>query len=732
MSIGNKRGPLSPFDEGRGAAAPARPKASPVSAVRLALAVKRLRDQTEELDLLAAEPIAIIGVGCRFPGGAVNPEKYWEMLEDGVDAIRRVPEGRWPDTQDMPEYLYHGGYLDEIDGFDAAFFGISPREAQTIDPQQRLLLEVTWEALWHAGLQPEELSGKSVGVFAAIYSSDYARLQLNRAAEAVPNAVGAAHSIAAGRISFLLNLKGPCLAIDTACSSSLVAIHLACQSLRARECGTAIAGGVSLKVLPDELLVLNRLDMLSKTSRCHTFDEKADGFVPGEGCGVIVLKRLADALADGDPVRAVIRGTAVNHDGRTTVLTAPSGLAHEAVIRQALKNGAVEAEDVSYVEAHGTGTSLGDPIELQALQSVYGNVKPAGDTCLLGAVKTNLGHLEAAAGFAGLIKVVLAMEHGSIPKNLHFTQLNPQSSLKGTRLKIADRQEAWPRQGRPRLAGVSSLGFGGTNAHLIVEEAPAVPGVPKPALAPRTWERVSYWLPPAQRGTEQPHKQVNPLAGQWLSSPFVRGKIFEIVLDDRSLQYAKEHVTAGESTVHAKVLLELVEPVVEEANGGRPFKWMETRSSEPLVLTAAKRVQVFVEADRVEVVSETAAGWHTHLTASFESAHSGRSEVTANEGDLTSDQVLQRVRKEAATVMEMSEQGVPVDLPLINLGLDSMMAVELRNRLQAFLGQDLPPNFAFDQPTVAEMAQEIEARLWAARPVLAPASANDQTEEIEL
>lgn len=735
-----KRPLLSSFAGGGGPASVSPSTNRRVSAARLALAIKRLRAETSEIDLLASEPIAIIGLGCRFPGGASDPEKYWQMLENGGDAIRRVPEGRWPHSKDIPEHLHYGGYLEEIDGFDAAFFGITPREAQTIDPQQRLLLEVTWEALWNAGLQPEELTGKAVGVFAAIYSSDYSRMQLNRATEAVPNAVGAAHSIAAGRISFLLNLKGPCLAIDTACSSSLVAIHLACQSLRARECDTAISGGVSLKVLPDELLVLNRMGMLSKTSRCHTFDEKADGFVPGEGCGVIVLKRLADALADRDPIRAVIRGTAVNHDGRTTVLTAPSGLAHEAVIRQALKNGAVEAEDVTYVETHGTGTSLGDPIELQAVQSVYGASTPEENNCIIGAVKSNLGHLEAAAGFAGLIKVVLAMEHGNIPKNLHFTQLNPQSSLNGSRLKIAEHQEAWPRGNHTRLAGVSSLGFGGTNAHMIVEEAPVLPGVSKPSIAPRAWQRVSFWLPPEPRKTERSQKQTSPLTGVWLNSPFLQGKVYELVLDERSVQYAKQHVTGGQSIVSGSLLLEMILPIVQQAVGEDSFRWIDAQAGEPLVLATAKRVQVSVEDDRVEVVSETVTGWHTHLVTKFESMLGALQGAVNNDFSkriwptetLASEEIEERVRREAAAVMEMPEAALPVDVPLINLGLDSMMAADLRNRLQAFAGQELPPNFAFNHPTVEEMAQEVGARLWAVRETDPSSLTSDQTEEVEL
>jgi acyl transferase domain-containing protein/acyl carrier protein len=599
-----------------------------VSAVRLALAVKRLRAETAGIDLLASEPIAVVGMGCRFPGGADGPAEYWELLRAGVDAIRRLPDGRWPEAQyqgaEFPEHLRYGGFLEGIDEFDAAFFGITPREAQSMDPQQRLLLEVTWEALWNAGIRPEGMSGGPVGVFTAISNTDYSRMELNRtglekAQENAPNAVHAAHSVAAGRVSFLLNLRGPCLAVDTACSSSLVALHLACQSLRARECDTALAGGVSLKVLPDELLLLDRLGVMSKTSRCRTFDAKADGFVVGEGCGVVVLKRLADALTEGDPIRAVIRGTAVNHDGRTTVMTAPSGLAHEAVIRQALKNGAVAAEDVGYVETHGTATSLGDPIELQALASVYGAVKSEGGECVLGAVKTNLGHLEAAAGMAGLIKVVIALEHGAIPANLHFETLNPQSSITETRLKIATSETAWPRANEARLAGVSSLGLNGTNGHVVVEEAPLLKAVARSPLPVYAWQRRAYWLP----------------------------------------QLARTEARTG------------------------PVMVMEVRSPTAAPTTLQTTAPTIGRSDRLDGTEWT--------IASIES----------------------QIRREMAAVMEIAAEELAVDVPLINLGMDSMMALDLRQRVQALIGQELPNNFAFEHPSIADIAREIAARLWA-------------------
>lgn len=452
----------------------------PLSAARLAVASKRARAEAGTANqLLMAEPVAIVGMGCRFPGGAQSPAAYWRLLAEGRSGIRQIPEGRWPGARETLEpHLLFGGYLEGTDCFDPEFFGIAPREAHSLDPQQRLLLEVCWEALLDAHIPPSSLSGSETGVFAAIYNTDYFRLQMREGAPFdAYTGVGTAHSVAAGRISFLLNLRGPCMAVDTACSSSLVAIHLACQSLRRRECGVALVGGSSLKLLPDEVRVFAEWGMLSHDGRNRTFDAAANGFVPGEGCGVVVLKRFSDAIAAGDPIRAVIRGTAVNHDGRSSVLTAPNGPAQETVMRDALRDAQIRAADVSFVETHGTGTSLGDPIEVEALDAVYGASPDGGNSaCVLGAVKTNFGHLEAAAGIAGLIKVVLSLENQAIPRNLNFDRINPQIHLGiGSRLKLAIEPGKWPRGAQPRFAAVSSFGLGGTNAHVVLEEAPILP-----------------------------------------------------------------------------------------------------------------------------------------------------------------------------------------------------------------------------------------------------------------
>jgi myxalamid-type polyketide synthase MxaE and MxaD len=452
-------------------------------------ALTKMRVRLERAERTKAEPIAIVGIGCRFPGRVQDPAALWTLLMSGVDAITEVPVDRW-DAGNLydPDPLVAGkassrwgGFLDDVDGFDAPFFGISPREAARMDPQQRLLLEVAWDALEDAGLSVAALAGRAAGVFVGVHShsSDYWNLQArDRASLDAYAGTGTSHSVLAGRLSYLLDLRGPSMAIDTACSSSLVAVHLACQALRAGECGLALAAGVNVILSPEFTVAASRMQMLAADGRCKAFDARADGFVRGEGCGVVVLKRLADALAAGDPVRAVIRGSGVNQDGRTNGLTAPNGQAQATLIRGVLASAGVTGAEIGYVEAHGTGTPLGDPIEIEALAAALGP-REAGSPCHVGSVKANVGHLEGAAGIAGLIKATLVLQHGAIPPQVHFHRLNPHISLEGTPLAIAGEGRAWPAGAGPRRAGVSSFGWSGTNAHVVLEEAPS-----RPAAAP--------------------------------------------------------------------------------------------------------------------------------------------------------------------------------------------------------------------------------------------------------
>jgi len=455
-----------------------------ISSTKLALLAREFRSETRNFSIVRSEPIAIIGMGCRFPGGATGPVAYWDLLDKGVDAIREVPADRFeisdyydPDIAAPGKIMTrYGGFIEKPDQFDPDFFGIAPREALSMDPQQRLFLEVAWEALSDAGLRSGNLQGSQTGIFLAITYMDYARLQYSQPSRIDAYSLsGTAHSIAVGRLSYLMNLKGPSIAVDTACSSSLVAVHLACQSLRLGESNIALAGGVSLILRPEENIPLSKWGMMSPDGRCKTFDATANGFVRGEGCGVIVLKRLSDALGDGDRILAIIRGSAVNQDGRSNSLTAPNGLSQQAVIREALSNAQVSPEQISYVEAHGTGTKLGDPIEMEALAEVIGRPRANGESCAVGSVKTNIGHLEAAAGIAGLCKVILCMQHERIAPHLHFTKLNPLINLSNTSLTIHPEGKPWPVGKGPRYAGVSAFGFGGTNAHVILEDAPNLP-----------------------------------------------------------------------------------------------------------------------------------------------------------------------------------------------------------------------------------------------------------------
>jgi acyl transferase domain-containing protein/acyl-CoA synthetase (AMP-forming)/AMP-acid ligase II/acyl carrier protein len=426
------------------------------------------------------DAIAIIGMGCRFPG-ANNPDEFWRLLHDGVDGISEVPADRWSNQTYYDQNAATpgkmntrwGGFLTNIDKFDPKFFGISPREADGMDPQQRLLLEVAWETLEHAGLAPEKLVGSQTGVFVGISSDDYSRLQYKDARELDAYAgTGNAHSIAANRISYVLDLRGPSMAMDTACSSSLLAIHQACQSIRNHECTAALAGGVNLVLTPELTITFSQARMMSSVGQCHAFDDSADGYVRGEGCGLVMLKAVSEAQRDGDTILAVIRGSAVNQDGRSNGLTAPNGPAQEAVIRQALKNARVQPQQISYVETHGSSTPLGDPIEVAALKNVLMQERTAEQPCLLGAVKTNIGHLESAAGIAGLIKTVLSLQKGEIVPNLHFERLNTRISFEGTTFAIPTQPLPWPTE--ERIAGVSAFGFGGTNVHVILEAGPAI------------------------------------------------------------------------------------------------------------------------------------------------------------------------------------------------------------------------------------------------------------------
>ncbi|MCL6285141.1 SDR family NAD(P)-dependent oxidoreductase [Ruegeria sp. 2012CJ41-6] len=476
---------------------------SQFSQKKLTLLAAQLRDRVEALE--TRDKIAIVGVGCRFPGGIDSPENYWDVLMAQRDVISEVPTDRWdvnalydPDPERAGKITTRfGGWLDDVDRFDPKFFSISPREAQSLDPQQRLLMEVTWRALENAGLPAASLSGSKTGVFCGISGVDYHSILRAAGTENYDAymASGVAHSVASGRLSYFLGVHGPSLSIDTACSSSLVAIHEAVQSLRRRECDVALAGGSNLILTPETTIALSRAQMMAPDGRCKTFDARANGFVRSEGCGMIVLKRLSDAQNDNDPIIAVIRGSAINQDGRSNGLTAPNGVAQEAVLRAALKDASVGPGDIGFVEAHGTGTALGDPIEVHALGAALCSDRGSSAPLRIGSVKSSIGHLEAAAGVASLIKVALSVHHGRLPGQANLETLNPLIQWDRLNLEPQHKTGPWP-EATTAMAGVSSFGFSGTNVHMILEKAPKPPEIQTPT------ERGTHLLTVSARSSE--------------------------------------------------------------------------------------------------------------------------------------------------------------------------------------------------------------------------------------
>lgn len=494
-----------------------------ISAVRRALMAEEARQQA--LPILRLDPIAIVGMACRAPGDVKTPDAFWRLLSAGKTTVQEVPTdrfaaARWYDADpSAPGKIAtaSGSFLDQIDQFDPEYFGIPPREVEQMDPQQRLALEIAIEAIDDAGVPHAALRGSRSGVFLACYHSDYARLiYQNVDALDTRSLTGTLHAVTANRISHFLDLRGPSLALDTACSSSLVAIHLACQSLRMGETDFALAGGVSIMITPEIFVALSKVGFMAPDGVCKTFDAAADGFGRGEGCGMVALKRLSDAVADGDRVLGLIRGSAVNQDGRSTVLTAPNGQAQEALLREALENAALSPEQISFVETHGTGTALGDPIEVEALVNVLGG-KGGMAPCYLGSAKANIGHLEASAGVMGLIKAIQVLRHGETPPQPNFHELSPHITLQGSRLEVPTALTPFPPADGPRFASVSSFGVGGTNAHVIVEEAPGLP-------SPETGADGAVWVLPLSAKTTEGLRE---LVGQWIE---------RLATDDNSIE----------------------------------------------------------------------------------------------------------------------------------------------------------------------------------------------------
>lgn len=484
-------------------------RVSKLSPKRLAVLAAKLNAELERLKEQGNEPLAVVGLGCRYPGGIRDAESMWQLLVDRRDAIAEVPAERWdinayydPDPEAPGKVnTRNGGFLDSVDQFDPDFFGIAPREAVSMDPQHRLLLETTWRALEDAGISPAALAGSRTGVFIGCGNSDYGRLVFSDESQIdAYSALGSSFSVAAGRLSYILGVHGPALTVDTACSSSLVAVHLACRSLRAAECDLAIVGGVNLMLSPGGTITLSKANMLAPDGRCKAFDASADGFGRAEGCGVVLLKRLSDARADGDRILALVRGSALNQDGRSSGLTAPNGPSQVAVIREALESSGLQPADIDLIEAHGTGTVLGDPIEARALADVFGGDRAADSPLYVGSLKSNIGHAEAAAGIGGLIKTVVALNRGRIPASIHMNRLNPYIEWTGLSIEVPVEERAWIRGPGRRVAGVSSFGFSGTNVHVVVSDAP--PDVHAVRDDASGQAHASAWLLPLSARTE--------------------------------------------------------------------------------------------------------------------------------------------------------------------------------------------------------------------------------------
>ncbi|MDP3560980.1 MAG: beta-ketoacyl synthase N-terminal-like domain-containing protein, partial [Legionellaceae bacterium] len=573
------------------------------------------------------DDVAIIGMSCRFPGDVHSPEDFWTLLSSGGSGIIELPPEReliWNTysliNKENPA-LFHGGFIEDVDKFDAGFFGISPREAIQIDPQHRLLLELHWHALEHAGIDPHSLAGSQTGIYVGIFTHDYELLRQkysDEVSDKIYLATGSSESVAAGRISYCLDLIGPAIAVNTACSSSLVAVHLACQSLRHHEVNLALASGVNLMLTSKQTEIFAAANMLSKTGQCRVFDEGATGYVRSEGVGVIVLKRLTDAIKDNDKIWAVIRGTAVNQDGASNGLTAPNQLSQEKLMRQVLEQARCDAHAVSYVEAHGTGTILGDPVELSAIQSVYAQNRPAKKPLYLGAVKSNIGHLEAASGIAGLIKTVLMLEHKAMVKNIHFKRLNPNIVLDKQHIKILTRHKKWIVQpGEKRLAGISSFGFSGTNAHVLLEESPKQDHTKSRHLYP--FKRESYWFDPKPTS----RSLGIPLSRGFLHSTLSgagKEKVFNADLSISKEEYLGDHRVFGKVVFPGAGYVELCFEALSYLDKTDVYGVRDLIFERALFIPEEGSVslQVLVNSERlVEIYSAEDSDWVRHCQGSF-------------------------------------------------------------------------------------------------------------------
>jgi acyl transferase domain-containing protein len=652
------------------------------------------------------DAVAVVALACNYPGGCGDPDSLWRFLSEGRSALGQVPAGRWPRDLDAPrrDHGWSGGFLGTPfpHSFDAPFFDISPAEALALDPQQRLLLETGWRALEGAGIAIEPMAGKPIGVFVALSTGDYqnAKLWQPGAADSF-TATGVSPAAAAGRLSYSFGFDGPSMSVDTACSSSLVAIHLARQAIRGGECEAALVAGVNALLVPNLFDCLDTMSLLSPDGVCRAFDAGANGYVRAEGCGAIVLKPLGTAMRDGNEILAVIRGSAVNQDGRTGGLTAPSGAAQQKVIARALADAGLTPAEIDYVEAHGTGTPLGDAIELNALAESYAKDRDEKAPLLIGSVKTNIGHLEAGAGMAGVIKTILALRHGTIPGHARFERPTPHLAWDFVAMRVPTESTVWPVTGRPRRAGVSSFGFSGTNGHVILEQAPAFEPGDRMASG-------AVVLPISARTPLALEESVAALA-DWLETAPRDLLDVAFTLGVGRTAFPHRRAVVGRDAAELVSLLR-----------GEPFADRADWQSDPALTRLAELGAIWAAGGEVDWGRLYAAAGGRLVAVPGHPFHPQRYwpetmhvAVEPTDPTLPTPDALPVKLDEWRTLLAGHARAVlgevhsePLDphLPLTDQGFTSLLGLELRRALEVTLGQQLPASLLYDYPTLDRMA----------------------------
>lgn len=687
------------------------------------------------------EPIAIVGMGCRFPGGANSPELFWEVLKNGKDCISVIPDERWDvdALYDSNSELQgkmntrHGGFIKDVDCFDGDFFGISRNEIEAMDPQQRIVLEVCWEALENAGINPEKLKGTETGVYLGISSFDFSQISINEQKPLDTYLLtGSSHGTAAGRISYLLGLNGPSMAIDTACSSSLVSLHYACQDLKLKETNTAIVAGVNLLLSPQSYIALTKLNALSPDGKCKTFDESANGYVRGEGCGVVILKRLSDAISQKDNIHAIIKSTAVNQDGQSQGLTAPNGKSQEALINKALNKASVDPTQVSYIETHGTGTVIGDSIETNTLQNIFLRNKNRTTPLCLGSVKTNIGHLEAAAGIAGLIKSVLSIKNEAFPPHLNLKKLNKSIKWESLPVQIPTSLIPWKHSEIRRIAGVSSFGFGGTNAHVIVEEyiekkekdivnkddqLLCISAKSKKSLL----ELVDKYIDFLKQNKKVPLQEICYTANTGRSHFYYRMAFFGNSHEDILGQMEQFCENNGELVLNSsnpqlKVLIENYRNN-EEINWNEYYQYKTFRKAElPTYSFQKKKYVVFAPINRLNF--EPGEIDQSLTDALIQKQEFRKSSSVLSKLDRIADSqrkqfISDYISQQARSILGYDDNFyMDVKKPFFELGFDSLMAVYLKNKLSEAFKVKIFASMVYEYPNIDRLSQYIYNELY--------------------